>query len=437
MWTLRMILKVLEEMRYLTSLQKSDTLVYHKRYTGVSALNKDDKTMTNADGRTVVGAPTPTSQKEWVMPHAVKTENPTNYAARTKRAMYRPGEYGNTSIFTYHGDDKDMPTIVGEEAVSTSTGDKLTGNAKYKKGYLDRLTLGAFLKLFPDGHDNIILACAHTTNAVPYVEAIADAVRGKKKITTVDGREITYNVRALVPFDEPAGGLLRFKNSAQGQYNSGDMMAGERLAVVDIGGKVSSIYPVEVLSGNRYQIYWEKGRSFDLGIQDVDYQLQQELVALHPETFDVRSIPLSIRQQVLRTGGTAKVRTAVMKFEQAYLNATAPILDLLAAFWQNEMQNALDVNHILATGGGSGVLYKALSEGLFTEYHAAGAMYLADRAEIINLANLRGGEEAAKAWFADHMDKFKKGKMLPVVVIFDPGNSDLKFKILGAGYNVS
>lgn len=249
--------------------------------------------MTDTDERMIVGRPNDAVMKEWVMPHALHVAPDSTYKARVTRAKYHPGELGGTSIFRHKGEG----VIVGEEAVTTTTSDKLTGPAKYKDGYLDRLMLASLTKLFPDGHDNIVIACAHTTNAVPYVEKIGEILGGKHEIERLDGKTVQYTVRAMIPWDEPAGGLTRFKNRPHAEYNSEDIQVGDRLAVIDVGGKISSLYPVLMLPGNRTQILWEQGKSFPVGIQNVDEQLQLELVSLYPETFQVRNIPLSIRDR--------------------------------------------------------------------------------------------------------------------------------------------
>ena len=306
---------------------------------------------------------------------------------------------------------------------------RITGPAKYVKGHLDVLLIAMLQKLAPEGHNNIILSCGHTTNSIPYIDKISASVRGRHEVTRYDGRKVTYNVRALVPWDEPAGGLLRFMTH-EGIGSQAQMVRpGDIVVTVDIGGKVSTMIPAVVQSDMQVIVQWSRGHSFNLGIQDVVKTLEDELRALHPDTFTSRSIPDTIISTALMNSGITKIRGQQFDASQAYNNAVGQIVTEIENVYVNEMNRGIDAAHIVITGGGGGLLQTAL-RGIFDHPN----VYLADYAATINFANMRGAEYAMEQWLKLNGARIaelemKHGKAL--VVIFDPGNTALKGKILG------
>lgn len=385
-------------------------------------------------GETVIPA-NPTTVKEVVIPHAVLVEPAASWKARGIRAKNHQSDYdefGSTSIF--QKDDKNY--VVGKEANTNSTGRK-SGPKKLERGWLDVLTMSLLTKLFPNGHDNLVIGCAHTIDTTSYVEQMAEALGGKHTIQYPDGESVNYIVRGMIPFDEPAGGLFRFMTRNKSEMNSADLTVGDRILVVDIGGKISTMIPAEILSGQRVRPIWSEGKPFTLGIQDVVTSLANEMHSLYPDTFKVRNIPQRILHDALRTNGTTMVYNQVVNVEQAVLNATAPLVDAMTGIFENDFESGININHVVITGGGGGLLFVSLKDDVVTPL--ANYTYLADHADTINLANLRGGEFAVAQWAAKngHTVNQGKAKMPLTYVVIDPGNSDLKGKVVGSGYNVT
>lgn len=385
-------------------------------------------------GETVILA-NPNTVKEVVIPHAVLIETEASWKARGIRAKNHQSDYdehGSTSIF--QKDDKNY--VVGKEANTNSTGRK-SGPKKLERGWLDVLAMALLTKLFPNGHDNLVIGCAHTIDTTSYVEQMADALGGKHSIKYPDGETVNYIVRGMIPFDEPAGGLFRFMTRNKSEMNSADLSVGDRILVVDIGGKISTMIPAEILSGERVRPIWGEGKPFTLGIQDVITALAQEMHSLYPDTFKVRNIPPRIVNEALKTNGTTTVYNQVINVQQAVLNATAPLVDAMTGIFENDFESGININHVVITGGGGGLLFVALKEDVVTPL--ANYTYLADHADTINLANLRGGEFALSQWAARNGHTVKQGKAtMPLTfVVIDPGNSDLKGKVVGSGYNVA
>lgn len=361
---------------------------------------------------------------ELVMPNQIKVENDATFKGRVQRFKAHRSQFGDTSIFQLN----DVNYVVGREA-DVSNRNRITGPMKYRKGALDVMLISALLKYFPDGHNNIIVGCAHTTDSVPYVEHIANAIRGKHEIVRYDGERVQYTVRGMIPWDEPAGGLFRFLTRPYAEYNAEDIMPDERIMVVDIGGKISSMVPAVMLSGQQVEIQWGEGHAFDMGIQDILFLLEAELKSLYPDTFRVRTIPPTILQEALRRDGFTRVHTTDVDVKQAVLNATAPLLNQIENTWSTQMDQMLDVRHIIVTGGGGGLLFRVLKDDIFHMF--PNAVYMAEDPACIHLANLRGGKHAVSVWVAENGSKVKtQGTTKPAYMVIDPGNSAIKSTVI-------
>lgn len=361
---------------------------------------------------------------EIVMPNQIKVEGEAPFKARLQRYKNHRSVFGDTSVFQLGGRN----LVVGKEA-DVANKNRITGPLKYRKGVLDVMLSAAMLKLLPNGHQNIIVSCAHTTDSVPYIEHISEAIKGDHVVTRHDGTQLTYHVSALIPWDEPAGGLFRFMTRPLGAYNAEDILPGDRVLVVDIGGKISSMMPATILSGQEVEIEWGAGKSFDLGIQDLMDSLEQECKSLHPEIFKVRTIPQTILRDALRRFGKTKIYNKDVDVSQAVLNATAPLLNGIDNAWSTQLDSAMDIRHIIVTGGGGGLLYGVLKNEIFSVL--ADNTYLAEEPEFINRANLRGGKYATSIWIAENGGRVKDRRgQKPTYIVIDPGNSDIKADLI-------
>jgi hypothetical protein len=331
--------------------------------------------------------------KEGVMSHALQQLAPASYSAMVHRAKYQPQTTRNSAVFEKGG----LPYVVGDQAQISGTVKRVTGAGKYVKGYWDIIVNAMMLRRWPQGHNNLIVAIAHPPDAIPYVDQMMDLIGGKHVVTNVEGKEITFVVRECVPFDEPAGGLLRFMSLPGQEYNPHNITPGQRLLVSDIGGKISSLTPVIVSDGYRLEPLYENAAVFDLGIQNVIDTLKSELKSLYPDQFKgMRTIPDNMLQEGLRT---KKITLSNEPFdvEQGVLNSVARLLDELQLVYHDNMAGGRNFNHIIVSGGGGGLLFDYLAnakDGIFQHRY----VHMADFAENIHLANLRGGAEAFKVW---------------------------------------
>lgn len=331
--------------------------------------------------------------KENVMTHALQQLSPASYSAMVHRAKYQLQTTRNSSVFEKGG----LPYVVGEMATQSGTVKRVTGAAKYVKGYWDIIVNAMMLRRWPEGHNNIVVAIAHPPDAIPYVDQMMDLIGGKHVLKNVEEKEVTFVVRECVPFDEPAGGLLRFMSLPGQEYNPHSITPGQRLLVSDIGGKISSLTPVIVSDGYRLEPLYENAAVFDLGIQNVIDTLKAELKSLYPDEFKgFRQIPDNMVQEGLRTKKIT-LSNVPHDVDQAVLNSVARLLDELQLVYHDSMSGGRNFNHIIVSGGGGGLLFNFLAnptDGIFQHRY----VHMADFAENIHLANLRGGAEAFKVW---------------------------------------
>jgi hypothetical protein len=331
--------------------------------------------------------------KEDIIPHAFQMPNDANYGARVQRAKYQTGSIRHSAIFQKNG----TGYVIGEAATQSGQLKRITGTAKYQAGYFDVLVSAKLLRRFPQGHNNIRLAIAHPPDAIAYVERLMDLVGGVHKVTTITGEEVKFVIREVVPWDEPAGGLMRFMTLPEQAYNPHDIRVGYRLLVIDIGGKISSMTPVVIGDGYSVEPLYESAAVFDIGVQDVADLLKEELRSLYPVEFqDMRAIPFNMLDEALRTN-CVTLANEPFACGQAVLNAVAPILDRIQGYYKNNMASGRNFNHIVVTGGGGGLLFDYLANqdtGILNHRF----VHLADMPERIQIANLRGGAEAFKVW---------------------------------------
>ena len=375
---------------------------------------------------------------EFVMPSALVFETDQSFRARVKRNQARPSQYGNTSIFRHNGQN----IVMGQEALTNGQRVRMAGAAKYKAGIIDNLIFGALLKAAPEGHDNVFVSFGHSANAVSSSDAIGDLIGGKHELERADGVMVKYFVRNVVPWDEPAGSALRF---AERERDSGALAPGQKIIIVDIGGRVSSIYAAETLPGEAIQIYWNEGESFEGGIQIITEQLEQLLRDMHPEFAQLSTISPLTFEQALRTtrivthpeDGNQYVHHYTMfqgrevDVTQAVWNATAPLMDTVRSIYDQRLRSGSDASYIVVGGGGGGLLFDSLrNDAISHEF-----VYKAEADDAMHLANLRGAMISTNAYAIEHYKQLvkvtKDNRVIrPLELIVDAGNTNTKAKAL-------
>lgn len=347
----------------------------------------------------LVGRP----ETESLLRHEIAFAAQSHFERMSKRAKERSIEYEGAEFFRkLYRDKSEALVMIGEGVTKNSRSNKLTGEAKYQEKYFDTLLAAMLKRLLPDGHENVWVALAMPADAIDYIDLIKSITGGLHKIQSLDGQETKYRVTRLVMWEEPQGGMVRFmKRNAEAKASQVEIEPNQRVLVVDIGGKISSMTIVGI--GRRFEVtplYTESPDPFNLGIIDVLDTLGKELKGLFPKEFQfyktAASIPTDILQAAIRKG-KVQLSGAWLDVNQARLNAIAKISDELESMYQNEVDGGRSMAHIVVTGGGGGLLLPALRDEILNH----SSIHPADEINTINFANLRGGAEAFAEWLAE------------------------------------
>lgn len=369
-----------------------------------------------------------TSPQEFCIPHAVVFETDTQYRARVTRFKHRAGQMADTAVFQkiYKGKNADgtdyaetKNCVVGMEAINSAV--RVVGADKYRLGYFDVYVCGMLLKMFPEGHDNIALSMAHPPDAIPYLETMGQTLLGRHTVITPEGKTVKFVVKVVTPFDEPAGGAVRAITS---EFRSNDfVVAGDKILLVDIGGKISSITPCVLMANKTINTLFNYGEVFEIGIQNVQKDLEDILRSQHPALF-TRQIPHSILDECIRKRGlNVTVQGRSKDFSEEYTQAVAPLINAVENIYISQMGRALDSRLIFVSGGGGGLIFDELRDTVFEQ-----ETYLADAYSSIHMANVRGiyyatAQYLESARHGDFKSLFKKDL---AVVCEDAGNSQNK-----------
>lgn len=343
------------------------------------------------------------SETETLLRHEIAFAAPAHFERMSKRAEMRNVEYAGAELFRkLYKDKSEVLAMIGEGVTKNTRSNKLTGEAKYQEQYFDTLLAAMLKRLLPNGHENVWLALATPADAIDYIDIIKKITGGLHKIKTLDGHEIRYRVTRLVMWEEPQGGMIRFmKRNAAMKAGRVEIEDRQRVLVVDIGGKISSMTIVGIgRRGETTPLYGESPDPFNIGIIDVLERFGKELKGLHSKEFQfyktAASIPLDILQMGIRKG-KVQLSGDWLDVNQARINALANISDELESLYQNEVDGGRSMAHIVVTGGGGGLLLPALREDILNHK----SIHPADEISTINFANLRGGAEAFEEWLAE------------------------------------
>jgi hypothetical protein len=343
------------------------------------------------------------SETETLLRHEIAFAAPAHFERMSKRAEMKNIEYEGAEFFRkLYKDKSETLVMIGDGVTQNARSNKLTGEAKYQEKYFDALLASMLKRLLPKGHDNIWVALATPADAIDYIDVIKAITGGLHKIMALDGREIKYRVTRLVMWEEPQGGMIRFmKRNAAEKSARVNIEADQRIIVVDIGGKISSMTVIGI--GRRMEatpLYNESPDPFNLGIIDVLDTFGKELKGLHPKEFQLFKTAASIPSNILQSGirkGKVQLSGETLDVNQARLNSLAKIADELERLYQNELNGGANAAHIVVTGGGGGLLLPALRDEILNHK----SIHPADEVGSINFANLRGGSEAFLEWLGE------------------------------------
>jgi hypothetical protein len=322
-------------------------------------------------GNSVIKAKTPTG--ETAFPHALKALTEIEY----EQILTRAGRSGPPPDYLRVNG---QPYVVGESAERHGTLTRRSGASRYRQDYYGVFVAAALARLVEPGGDTMLFG-SHPPGDVAFREELMKAAVGVWHIER-GGCERAYRVSYANTFDEPVGGLMNVILAEDGQHYQRTDVNGGRSLVADIGGRTTDWLAVNPGGAVDYSL----AESTPIGIQEVVQNFERSFRATHRDAVrDTPSLPPDRVRQAIATGvfvgGGRKYDC-----ENEAREATSVLLNRIAETYQHIAGGALPWDTIILTGGGSAMLYDRLLPLL-----EHGHVILADEAESIHLANVRGG----------------------------------------------
>lgn len=363
-------------------------------------------------------------RREAVLVHAVKRMTEGEWATAQQRASAQRSDM-QTVRFHLRNRNTEGAFVVGKDARDIGT--RYQGIEKYQPGAGDAYVIAGLIKMFPNGHDNLIMGLGHPPNAASRVQEFMNLLGGTHNVTLPNGNKIKFKIRYIKPYDENEGGIVRTLSRSQTYNILQQLNVGDNVLITDIGGRIGSMYFAELGESYAPYINWERGVTFEFGIEDIKENLN---TVLRENTNDFNwDVPDNILEQVIRTRGRdVTVNGASVNYVDLYHHAMQPFINQFnARFNSNMIRGAVDAVQIFGTGGGTGALFEILNEDVYERQ-----CVLADDFKNINLANMRGMLYAMYFWAQRAKNDPQFSKLMqsnPAIVIVDAGNSYLKMGV--------
>lgn len=310
---------------------------------------------------------------EVAFPHAIKQLTESEYEKITNRAGLQKQSADYLRI-------NGKPYVVGESAERHGLLTQRTGTARYTRDYYGVLAAAALSRLY-DRSREISVFGSHPPGDVQFRQDLMEAVVGDWTVE-IKGKERQFRVSYANTFDEPVGGLMNVILTEDGQHYQHTDINGGRALVIDIGGFTTDWLAVN--PGG--EIDYSLARSIPLGIQSVLADFEESFRSNNLEAVKDTPVlpPARVREALIMgvfEGGGKKYPC-----EQEVEEATSLMLNRIADTYQRIAGGALSWDSIILTGGGCALLHQKLIQVLNHDN-----VILADDAECLHLANVRGG----------------------------------------------
>ena len=314
-----------------------------------------------------------TATREAAFPHALRVLTETEY----EQILTRAGRAGPPPDYLRING---QPYVVAESAERHGALTRRSGASRYRKDYYGVFVAAALARLYERGGD-VALFGSHPPGDVAFREELMRAAVGDWHVE-VGGKERAFRVTYANTFDEPVGGLMNVILAEDGQHYRRTDVNGGRALVIDVGGHTTDLLAVNPGGAVDYAL----AESTPIGINEVVHSFERSFRANHRDAVrDTPSLPPDRVRQAIASGvflGAGRTYDC----ENEAREATSVLLNRIAETYQNVAGGALPWDTVILTGGGSAMLYDRLLPLLGHDH-----VILADEADSIHLANVRGG----------------------------------------------
>jgi len=323
--------------------------------------------------------------KALVSPHSVAYLTDSEYAMLEADYRGSSGIQTGTCLFKWNGDSY----LVGNDA-ELHGGVRELGARKYGVHY-SALLISALLQLYPKSHDNVRIVATHPTGAsADQRKELAQAIKRSFTVHLPGKITITYNVKQVVLIPEGRAAVQNFALTQTGKLYDRVQAnyVGKRGLAFDGGGWISSVTLFSIATNGRVDINSAGSKPLpQIGIAPIFETLSASLRRLFPQQLgSLEIIPSSILQDALLTDAvtlhnhlyTTSPHNPELTVAKAVENAVKPTMNTIKAFIGANYQGAANIDFIIITGGGGGLLVRFLKTMVFNQFDEAD-IYLASR----------------------------------------------------------
>lgn len=319
--------------------------------------------------------------------HAVMRLNETDYKSAISRG-------GSADLMRING----IPYAFGETAIKNGYQSRQVAADRYNELYYGAIVAATLFKLYEKPIRNVKLYASHAPVDVDYRTDIIAAAKAVWEVECNGGKRV-YSVGEVRCFDEPVGGVMNMLLNSNGtHYQRSDIRNGSTL-VFDVGGQT-----IDIAALDKGKVDYTSITSRVGGIISVEESFKRLFRSEHKAK--LKSTPYLEPDRVRAAIRSSKYNAGALgqiDCSEQVREAISPVLirikDLISEFG-----DVTNYDNMVFTGGGGGLLFNhiadylnhnAIRKNLGRDY-----FHLADEAENVHLANVRGGWRLLKAFQA-------------------------------------
>ncbi|MBZ0279406.1 MAG: hypothetical protein K8L97_01615 [Anaerolineae bacterium] len=349
-----------------------------------------------------------------IMANRITVIDESQWEQTCRRAQYSKQRFSNTLLFGVRERKKApkgekierrmMYVAAGDYASNYGTPTVMTDDIKYEYNlYWGKVVAANLLRMFPNGHENIVLALAHPMKSIGQRQLMMELTLGPHVVETMDGKTVRFVVREILPWDEPVGGAVAWACGGTGEdlvYNKYDFKPGDMVMLHDVGGGVSSMSRLQVdYDGNGKLMFvplynQRQSPTIEFGVVHVEEGLREILLQ---ERKEFRGMGPNLTPKMLSEGirtGFITLSNKPVDVRNEVMMAEAILIEPTFKAYNGSMAGGRPFRLIVCSGGGMHNYFERFKKELYNHETVEEAIAI----ENIQWANLIGGDEIMRQW---------------------------------------